>query len=612
MDAWRWSTAEPSAFWESLWRYEGIIGERGDGPALADERMPGAVWFPGACLNYAEHLLRDGSERSAVIAVAEDGDAQMMGRDELALAAAGLARTLRALGVGPGDRVVAYANNIPHALIGLIATASIGAVWSICSPDFGTAGVVARFKQLRPKVLIAVDGYRFGGKLYSRRREVAEMTASLPGLEHVIWIDAVEPDARPSVRATSWFEAVSQPGELRFERVPFGHPLWVLYSSGTTGSPKGIVQGHGGILLEHLKLMRFGLDLGLSDRLLVLASTSWMVWNTMVSGLLPGASVVLLDGNPVGEDLRRVWRTIEQLGVTVLGVGASFLHAAIKAEVAPRREFDLSTLREIMSTGSPLAADAYRWIAHEVGERVWINSSSGGTDVCSAFVGGCPLLPVRAGRLQAPALGAAVDAWDEQGRSVIGDRGELVITRPLPSMPLYLWDDPEGERYRDSYFAMYPGVWRHGDFISFDPDGSAVILGRSDSTLNRNGIRMGSAELYAIVEALPEVREAMVIGVEEGEGYYMPLFVTLADGADPELARREIVAAIRRHLSARHVPDEIVIAPGIPHTKTGKKLEVPIKRLLQGHALAAVLDSAAIDAPELIDYYATFARERLA
>ena len=616
MDAWRWSVADPGAFWDALWRYEAIDGDRGDGPALAEERMPGAVWFPGARLNYAEHLLRNAGANPVLVAVPEDGDPTESSWEQLARDAGALANTLRALGVEKGDRVVAYANNIPHAIIGLIATASLGAIWSICSPDFGTAGVLARFRQLKPKVLLAVDGYRFAGKAYRRRDEVAELAAALPELEHLIWIEALEPNSAPpdatGTGVTTWAQATANPEALSFERVPFDHPLWVLYSSGTTGSPKGIVHGHGGILLEHSKLLRFGLDLGPDDRLLLLASTSWMVWNTMVSGLLRGASVVLLDGNPTGADMRRVWRTIEQLGVSVLGVGASFIHGTIKAGVDPRREFDLRTLREIMSTGSPLASDAYGWITEKVGERVWINSTSGGTDICSAFVGGCPLLPVRAGRLQAPALGAAVAAWNEHGEQVVGQKGELVVTRPMPSMPLHLYDDADGSRYHDSYFATYEGVWRHGDFISFDLDGSSVILGRSDATLNRNGIRMGTAEIYGIVEALPEVAEAMVIGVEEGEDYYMPLFATLTDGADADEARSSIVRAIREHLSARHVPDEIVVVPGIPHTKTGKKLEVPVKRLLQGQPKHSVLDLETVDAPALIDFYATFAQDRLA
>ncbi len=612
-DLWRWSVREPNDFWEMLWGYEEIQGERGEGPALLEERMPGAVWFPGARLNYAEHLLRYASDDApALIAVAEDGEPQEISWEKLARDAGALAATLRDLGVGQGDRVAAYVGNLPHAIIGLVATASLGAIWSVCSPDFGSGGVIARLQQLRPKVLLAVDGYRFNGSEYSRRDEVREIVDALgDALEHVLWIDSVKPGGAPSVPAISWDEAVAQDADLRFERVPFDHPLWVLFSSGTTGKPKGIVHGHGGILLEHLKLTRFGLDLCREDRLLILASTSWMVWNTMVSGLLRGATIVLLDGAPAGADMRRVWRAIEQLRVTVLGVGAGFLHATMNAGVSPRAELGAGSLREIMSTGSPLAPGAYRWVIREVGERVWINSVSGGTDICSSFVGGCPLLPVRAGRLQAPALGAAVAAFNPQGEPVVSERGELVVTRPMPSMPLCFWNDPDGTRYRDSYFSVYPGVWRHGDFIAFDPDGSSVILGRSDSTLNRNGVRMGSAEIYEIVEALPEVSEAMVVGVEHGERYYMPLFATLTDGSDAEQARTAIVASIRRHLSPRHLPDEIVIAPGIPHTRTGKKLEVPIKRLLQGDAVDQALDVESVDAPELIDFYTGFARSRL-
>jgi acetoacetyl-CoA synthetase len=610
-NAWRWSVSEPGAFWDSIWQYEAVVGERGHGSALADERMPGARWFEGARLNYAENLLSADRDGSALIAVDEEGGTAALTRGQIAEQAGALAATLRAMGVGVGDRVVAYVHNIPQAVIGLVATASIGAVWSICSPDFGTAGVVTRFRQLSPKVLLAVDGYRFNDKAYRRGTEVAEIVAGLPSLEHVIWIDALEADAPATVSATTWTQATAEPAPLSFERVAFDHPLWVLFSSGTTGNPKGIVHGHGGIVLEHRKLMRLGFDLGPGDRLLMLASTTWMVWNLLVSALLTATTAVLLDGSPAGNGMRRVWRVIDDLDVTVLGAGAGFVHATMKAGVVPRAEHELARLSQVMATGSPLSPQAYRWIADAVGEHVWINSASGGTDVCSALVGGCVLLPVRAGRLQAPGLGVAAEAWDGDGRPVVGQTGELVITRPMPSMPLCLWDD-DGRRLRESYFAVYPGVWRHGDFIEFDADGSSIIHGRSDATLNRNGIRMGSAEIYAIVEALPDVSDSLVIGVEcDGdEGYYMPLFITLAPGADEDTARTAVVDAIRRGLSPRHVPDEVVVAPGIPHTRTGKKLEVPVKRLLQGADVHEVLDPSSVDAPEVLGFFARFAADR--
>jgi acetoacetyl-CoA synthetase len=612
MEAWRWSVTELGDFWSSIWSFFAVDGERGAGPALAAERMPGAEWFPGAHVNYAEHLVRRASATApALVAIGEDDEPHELSWEWLAAEAGALAQHLRAAGVGRGDRVVAYVNNIPHAVVGLIATASLGAIWSACSPDYGTTGVVSRFAQLRPKVLIAVDGYRFGGRAHHRGEQVRAIAAGLPGLEQVIWIDQLDPEAAPSIPAVTWRQATADAAPLRFERVPFDHPLWVLYSSGTTGTPKGIVQGHGGILLEHLKAVRFGLDLKPSDRLLLLASTSWMVWNVMVSGLLAGATVVLLDGNAPGPDLRRVWRTVEQVGVTVLGVGAGFLHAAVKAGRRPRAEHDLRTLREIMSTGSPLSDAAYRWMAEDVGPDVWINSSSGGTDVCSTFVGGCPLLPVRSGRLQVPGLGVAVAAWDQAGQPLTGRVGELVVTRPMPSMPLHLWGDADGSRYHDSYFDTYAGVWRHGDFISFDADGSSVIHGRSDSTLNRNGIRIGTAEIYAVVEALPSVAEALVVGLEDGDDYSMLLFVELA--ADPGGAddvEREIAAAIRRDMSPRHVPDEVVVVPGIPHTRTGKKLEVPVKRILQGQPVGETLDVSAVDRPDLLAPFQAFAARR--
>lgn len=611
---WRWSVDELDAFWRSIWDFEGVLADGDPSRVLARDTMPGATWWPEVRLNYAEHLLRRGDERRpALLAVGEDGAARAMSWAELRRQAGALAAHLRALGVGPGDRVTGYLGIGFEAVVGLVATAAIGAVWSVCAPDFGVVGVRSRFAQLEPKVLLATEGYVFGGKAYDRREEVAGLVAELPSLEHVIWIDG-RGQALPSlpVPSSRWSAATAGEAELTFARVPFDHPLWVLFSSGTTGTPKGIVHGHGGILLEHLKNLRMHVDLREGDRYMYVGSTSWMVFNLLVSGLLLGATVVLLEGSPTWPDLDAVWRVAAEQRLQIVGVGAGYVQACLKAGLSPASDYDLGALRQVSVTGSPLSASGFAWLRDHVGSHVWPVSASGGTDICSGFVGGCPTLPVRAGRLQAPSLGVAVEAWSDAGEPVLGEVGELVVRRPLPSMPLGLWNDPGGERLIDTYFSTWPGVWRHGDYISFDSDLSSVISGRSDSTLNRKGIRIGPAEIYAAVEALPDVREALVIGAEVGDDYYMPLFVDLADDADPHAASATIVAAIRSALSPRHVPDEIVPMRAIPHTRTGKKLEVPVKRLLQGEALDDVVDRGSVDDLAVLEAYARFSAERTA
>lgn len=608
---WRWSVDQLDAFWSSVWEFEQVTATGAADRVLARETMPGASWFPDVHLNYAEHLFRHATDtRPALLYVREDG-ATEMSWTELRRQAAALSAHLRSIGVQPGDRVVAFLGNGPEAVIGLIATAAVGAVWSVCAPDFGVLGVQSRFAQLEPKVLIATEGYRFAGRTYQRRDAVSELVAALPSLESVVWVPALDgPPPRCDVPSVTWAEATAGEPELTFERGPFDHPLWVLFSSGTTGTPKGIVHGHGGILVEHLKNLHLHFDLRSDDRFLFVGSTSWMVFNLLVSGLLFGATVVLLDGSPTFPDLGELWRLAAEHRVTILGVGAGYLQACLKADITPSAEHDLSALRQVASTGSPLPATGFGWVRDQVGPDVWLSSGSGGTDVCSAFVAGCPLLPVRAGRMQAPCLGVAVEAWDQSGQPVVGQTGELVIRRPMPSMPLRFWNDPGGERLRTTYYDVYPGAWRHGDFIEFDDDLSSSISGRSDATLNRKGIRMGAGDIYAAVEPLAVAREALVVGAELGDDYYMPLFVDLADGADPDDARRQIVAAIKHALSPRHVPDEIVFVPGIPHTRTGKKLEIPIKRLLQGELLTTAMDPGSVDDPSVLSFYAEFARRR--
>ncbi|MFF4507072.1 acetoacetate--CoA ligase [Streptomyces sp. NPDC001401] len=607
LDLWRWSTQHLGRFWESVAEFEGVrLGGTPTGP-VAPREMPGGTWFPGRTVNYAEHVLRR-CPGEALVVVDDDGMSHKLSRAELRGQVAALSAALRRMGVARGDRVAAVLPNRAEAVVGLLACAAVGAVWSVCSPEFGADGVLSRFAQLEPKVLMLTDGYHYGGRTHERTDEMRTVIDRLPSVEHVLWVDHLRPGSLPTAdRSVSlWGTVTAGGGEPEFDELPFDHPLWVLFSSGTTGAPKGIVHGHGGVLLEHLKVLRLHSDLRAGDRFLNVASTSWVVWNMLVSGLAVGATIVLLDGSPVRPDLGRVFRVVDEHDVDTLGVSAGYLHACLKAGLAP----EAGALRTVQVTGSPLSSDGFRWVYDRLGD-VWLTSMSGGTDVCSIFVGGAPTVPVRVGRIQAPALGVCVEAWDEDGKPVVGERGELVITQPMPSMPLRFWNDPDGRRYRESYFSVYAGAWRHGDFIEFEPDGSSVIHGRSDSTLNRQGVRMGPADIYRVVEALPEVREALVVGAELGEdAYYMPLFVALQDDADPEAVARRINQVLREELSPRHVPDEVVPMRAIPHTRTGKKIEVPVKRLLQGASLRDVVDLGAVDDSALLQEYAEFAHTR--
>ncbi|MDQ7877113.1 acetoacetate--CoA ligase [Microbacterium sp. QXD-8] len=604
-DLWQWSVDEPEHFWSAWADFAGVAMKGASGVVCSADPMPRTRWFPGRRLNYARELLA-GHEGTAIVAISESGERTEITFARLRADVAAFAANLRESGVGPGDRVVGILPNIPEAVIGLLATASIGAVWSVCAPEFGPGAIVSRFAQLEPTMLIAAPGYELGGTDRHRGAELAEVLRGLPTLRRIVWVTG-HTRARPvdtAVASCDWAEAVAAPAEADFADVEFDHPLWVLFSSGTTGVPKGIVHGHGGVLLEQLKLCSIHDDIRPGDRVLTIASTSWVVWNGLVAALGLGAAIVLLDGNPTHPALDRLWQVAGAERVNVLGVGAGFVHACAKAGLEPARDHDFSALRVVTVTGSPLSPDGFRWVYRSVGD-VWLTSQSGGTDIASIFVGGVPTLPVRIGYIQAPALGVRVESWNENGEPTLG-RGELVVSAPLPSMPLQFWGDPGFERYRDSYFTMFPGVWRHGDFIEFSSDG-IVIHGRSDSTLNRNGIRLGSADIYAAVEGVPEVTEAMIVGVEIGADYYMPLFVALTPGTDADDARAAIRTAIRTHLSPRYLPDDIIVMPAIPHTKTGKKLEVPVKRLLQGKKVDEVVDPGAVDDAALLERYAAFA-----
>lgn len=610
---WRWSVDDLDGFWRCIRDYFDVATGEPSAPALATDTMPGAVWFPGTRLNYVEQVIRSAhADRDAIVYESETGGARIPWGEMLRQAGA-LAATLRGLGVRRGDRVVGYLPNVPEAIISFLATASIGAVWAACGQDYSAPAALDRLGQLEPNVLIAATGYRFAGKDHPRTDEIAQLQQGMPTLAATILVPHLGLPSPEAVAGTiAWHEAVSGDTPLDPVPVPFDHPLWVVFSSGTTGLPKGIVHGHGGVLLEHLKALALQMDIGPQDRLFWYTSPSWMMWNFQVAALLVGATVVCYDGSPTYPVTDRLWELTARLGVTVLGTSPGYVMACEKAGARPASDHDLQALRTVGITGSTLPAGLSWWLSDNVGRHVAVASISGGTDVVSAFVGGCRTVPVWAGELSVPYLGVALDAFDGAGRSVRGEVGELVITRPMPSMPVRFWNDPDGARYRDAYFDTFPDVWRHGDWITITGRGGVVMHGRSDSTLNRNGIRMGSADIYQAVEQLPEITEALIIGVDRPDGgYWMPLFVVLADGGElDDGLRGRIQDAIRTHASPRHVPDEIVVAPAIPHTRTGKKLEVPIKRLLQGGAAGAVVDRSAVDDPDVLDWYARFGPAR--
>ncbi|MDT5243213.1 MAG: acetoacetyl-CoA synthetase [Mycobacterium sp.] len=592
---WRWSVDDPAAFWGALWEYF----ELGAPPdrVLDDAEMPGAQWFPGVRLNYVDQIVRNArTDRPAILHVSEDGEITELSWHQLHRRTAAFAQTLRSHGVTAGDRVVGYLPNIPEAVIAFLATASIGAVWSACGQDYSAKAALDRLGQLEPVVLVTADGYRYGGKSHDKHDDVATLQAGLPTL-------------RATVLASE-LTAEADTNELETVSVDFDHPLWILFSSGTTGLPKGIMHGHGGVVLEHLKALALQSDIGADDTFFWYTSPSWMMWNFQVAGLLVGATIVCYDGSPSYPRPDALWDIASRVGATVLGTSPGYVLGCAKAGAVPRTEHDLSALRTVGITGSSLPPSSSLWLRDNVGENVQVASISGGTDVVSAFIGGVRTVPVWPGELSAPYLGVAMDAWDESGKPVRGEVGELVITKPMPSMPVAFWNDADGSRYRSAYFEMFPGVWRHGDWITITDHGSIIVHGRSDSTLNRHGIRMGSADIYQAVERLPEIAEALVIGAEQPDGgYWMPLFVVLADDAElTDELRDRIKHTIRDEVSPRHVPDEIIVAPGVPHTRTGKKLEVPIKKLFQGADPAKVVEKSAVDDPALLDWYANLKR----
>lgn len=600
-DLWEWSTTDLPGFWRAVWDHFEVMSYEPPGAVLPDRTMPGARWFPGATLNYAEHVLR-------MPGLADD-DVAVLGysqtREPVTLTVAQLREkvrraraALRKLGVAQGDRVAAYLPNIPETVVLMLATASLGAVFSSCAPEFGTRSVVDRWRQIGPKVLVAVDGYVYGGKRIDRRDEVAAIRAQLSTVEHYVPLSYLD--------GTGWELDADTDEPLTFTPVPFAHPLYVLYSSGTTGLPKPIVHGHGGILVEHLKMLALHHDLGPGDRFFWFTTTGWMMWNFLVSGPAVGAAIVLYDGAP---DLEGLWRLVDEAGITYFGTSAPFLLACRKAGIEPRRIADVSRVRGIGSTGAPLPVEGFHWVYEAVGAHVLLASLSGGTDVCTGFVGGSPLLPVYAGEISCRCLGARVEAFNDKGIAVIGELGELVITAPMPSMPVGFWGDDTGERYRDAYFGVYPGVWRHGDWITITERGSAVITGRSDATLNRGGVRLGTAEFYSVVEGLPEVVDSVVVHLEEQDE--LLLFVVLAEGLELDDGLRErIRRELRAALSPRHVPDEIHQVRAVPRTLSAKKLEVPVKRILTGTPVERAAATGALVNPESLHAFEELAANR--
>ncbi|HEU5033703.1 MAG TPA: acetoacetate--CoA ligase [Mycobacteriales bacterium] len=616
-----WSVTDLDGFWSAFADWAQVRWHAQPSAALADAAMPGARWFPSGRLNYAEHLLFPPGaavdpDATAVLFAREDGLTRTSSWADLRREVAAVRSWLQSQGVGAGDRVAALLPNCTEALVAMLATASLGAVWSSCSPDFGARAIADRFTQIEPLVLFTVDGYRYGGKTFDIRPTVTALRAELPALKATVLLRYLHPDgdggAGPELGDTvPWTDVLATAGALEFAPMPFHAPLWILYSSGTTGLPKPIVHGHGGILLEHMKQLALHLDLGSGDRFFWFSTTGWMMWNLLVSGLAVGSAIVLYDGSPTHPAPDALWRLAEQLRITAFGVSAPYLQACMKADLHPGRDLDLSVLRSVGSTGAPLPPEGFAWVYAEVKRDVMLSSLSGGTDVCTAFVGGAPVLPVHAGEIPARLLGCAVEAYDAAGRCVVGAVGELVITAPMPSMPVMFWNDADGSRLREAYFDTFPGVWRHGDWIKFTDRGSCVIYGRSDSTLNRGGVRMGTSEFYRVVDEHPDVEDSLVIDTSAAgaEGRLL-LFVVLRAGVDVEAVAADLKQRIRGQLSPRHVPDAITAIAEVPRTLNGKKCEVPVKRILAGVPIERAVSQGALKNPAAMEPFLALARTR--
>lgn len=615
-DLWKWSTDDLPAFWQSLWEYFRIIGHSPCQSVLTGSEMPDYKWFEGATLNYAEHIFRQKTDtRPAILFQNERQHLTSVSWAELERQTAAIANFLRRSGVRQGDRVAAYLPNSPHAIAAVLAAMSLGAVWSGCSPDFGASSVADRFVQIQPKILIAVDGYTYGGKAFDKRDTVRELCQLLPTVEKVIFIPYLDENASLKVdkEVVLWNKIMAAEPEnpsYIIQPLSFDHPLWILYSSGTTGVPKAITHSHGGNLLEHLKYLHFHNDVRPGECFFWYSTTGWMMWNFTLAALLAGATIVLYDGSPGYPDLNVLWELAEKAPIHHFGTSAPYLVSCMKAGLSPRATFDLKNLRSIGSTGSPLPPEAFGWVYENIRSDVWLSSMAGGTDVCTAWVGGNPLLPVYQGEIQCRCLGCAMESWDENGQPVpVGEVGEMVVTRPMPSMPVFFWNDPDGSKYRSSYFDTYPGVWRHGDWLSITERDTLVILGRSDATLNRQGVRIGTAEIYRAMDKIPEIKDSLIVNLERPDGSdWMPLFVALAPGAmlDDGLKNR-IRMALRTTYSPRHVPDEILEIPDVPYTISGKKMETPVKKILQRKPLDKAFNRDSMRNPEAMDFFIALA-----
>lgn len=614
-DVRRWSVADIAGFWEAIWQYFSLTSSTPYECVLRNPKMPHAEWFPGARVNYIQTLLSKGSgSKTAIHAAGEEGPAKRISWAELKDQVHKVATSLRELGIRPGDRIVSYMPNIPEAAIAFFATASIGAIWSSCSPDFGSASVIDRFGQITPKLMFATDSYRYGGKDFDRRREVKAMADALPSLEHVVHVKGSSSDfgAEPvTPDAITWTSLVDQSEvpDFRFEDTRFDHPLWIVYSSGTTGLPKPIVHGHGGVLLEALKFTHFHLNLKPSSCMFYFTTTGWVMWNILLSGLAAGAAVVLYDGNPMAPKTDRLWELAAETGMTLFGASPTFLNGQMKAGIHPNKLYDMSMMDSILLGGSPVMPEHMEWCFENLRHDIWVTSQSGGTDVASAFVGGMPTLPVHAGEIQTRCLGVDVHSFDDNGNALIGEVGELVVSKPMPSMPLYFWNDEGGRRYYESYFDTYEGHWRHGDYFKVNERGGCFILGRSDSTLNRYGVRIGTAEIYRTIEGLDDIEDSIIVNLDlPGGNFFMPLFVTMKEGSSlTDQVKQKICQALRDKYSPRHVPDRIYEIKAVPYTLTGKKMEVPVRKILLGVPLEKAASRDAMSNPQAIDYFIEFA-----